>query len=161
VAVTAAGKNPAASRLIGYQMLRSLSSPYNIAKTPMAAAPARPPLTPAATGYVSSGSHARGEPPAISTRATVGRDVTTAGSSGRTGTASCASCGRTLRNQPTAPAITRTAPRTLTDALVTSPAKSSVVPNASTIGHAVGAGSSMVFGVGDSLAIRMSLLTAR
>src|SRR5690349_5001051 len=37
-----------------------------------------------------------------------------------------------------------TAPRMLIEALVTSPAKSSVVPNASTIGHAVGAGISRV-----------------
>jgi len=44
LAVTAAGKKPAASRLIGYQMLRWLSSPYSIASTAMATEPARPPL---------------------------------------------------------------------------------------------------------------------
>ena len=39
------------------------------------------------------------------------------------------------------------APRTLTAALVTIPANSSVIPNASTIGHAVGAGISIASGI--------------
>src|SRR5215813_12445204 len=42
------------------------------------------------------------------------------------------------------PAIVKTAPRTLTDSLVTNPANSSVIPNASTRGHAVGAGNCRV-----------------
>src|SRR6266851_4557403 len=46
--------------------------------------------------------------------------------SGSTVTHSWDSAGRTSRNQPTAPVIVRTAPRTLTEALVTGPAKSNV-----------------------------------
>src|SRR5215813_8740626 len=44
------------------------------------------------------------------------------------------------------PAIVRTAPRTLIDSLVTNPANSSVTPNASTRGQAVGAGNCRVPG---------------
>ena len=73
-----------------------------------------------------------------------GRVVVTAGAGRSTGTDSWASCGRTSRNQPTAPAMARIAPSTLTAPLVTNPANSSVIPNASTIGHAVGAGTSTV-----------------
>jgi hypothetical protein len=42
------------------------------------------------------------------------------------------------------PATVKNAPRMLTDALVTSPAKTNVRPNAKMMGHAVGAGSSIV-----------------
>jgi hypothetical protein len=41
------------------------------------------------------------------------------------------------------PATVKIAPRMLTDALVTNPAKTNVKPKARTIGHAVGAGSSI------------------
>ena len=58
---------------------------------------------------------------------------------------SCFSCGNTSRNQPTQPASVKIAPRMLTEALVTNPAKTNVRPKARTIGHAVGAGSSIVF----------------
>ena len=54
----------------------------------------------------------------------------------RRGTASTCSSGSTSRNQPTAPATMSTTPTTLTSALVTRPAKASVMPSAATIGHA-------------------------
>src|SRR5205814_9503504 len=72
-------------------------------------------------------------------------DAAGAGRSGRPGTASAAPCGGTSRKQPTAAAIISVAPRPLTGALVTGPANSSVVPDASTMGHAVGAGIARVF----------------
>src|SRR5712692_10231875 len=59
------------------------------------------------------------------------------------GTASSCSCGKTSRNHRTQPANARAAPRTLTDVLVTSPANSSMTPNAKIKGHAVGAGTSI------------------
>src|ERR1700690_1893862 len=64
-------------------------------------------------------------------------------SSGRTGTASSCSCGKTSRNQPTQPATDSRAPRQLTDVLVTRPAKISAAPRAEMNGHAVGAGTSI------------------
>src|ERR1700688_1203115 len=57
---------------------------------------------------------------------------------------SCFSWGKTSRNHPTQPAKAKIAPRMLTDALVTNPAKTNVRPNAKMMGHAVGAGSSIV-----------------
>ena len=59
---------------------------------------------------------------------------------GATGTVSCFSSGKTSRNQPTYPVIASNAPRTLTEALVTSPVKTKATPNAAQRGHAVGAG---------------------
>src|SRR5713226_9451031 len=70
------------------------------------------------------------------------------------------------RNQPTVPARASTAPRMLTDMLVTNPAKIKVRPNARTIGQTVGAGSCMVDGVvsrvsiGDSEAILFPVFSA-
>src|SRR5215469_12895704 len=72
--------------------------------------------------------------------------VTTVGSS-RTGRLSCASTGKTLRNHPYPPAQAMSAPRQLMDGPVTSPAKIRVSPKASTTGHAVGAGISIVLSV--------------
>src|ERR1700730_16456755 len=80
-------------------------------------------------------------------RATSRLVVVTSVTCGTTGTNSCASCGRTSRNQPIAPAMATIAPRMLTASLVTNPANSNVVPNASAIGHAVGAGISIVPGL--------------
>src|SRR5712671_5964654 len=71
------------------------------------------------------------------------RSVALEGSSAKTGTTSSCSCGKTSRNQPTQPASVSTAPSTLTDALVRSPAKSSANPTASTRGHAEEAGNSI------------------
>src|SRR5713226_1602590 len=56
---------------------------------------------------------------------------------------SCFSCGNTSRNHPTQPANVKIAPRMLTEALVTNPAKTNVRPKARMIGHVVGAGSSI------------------
>src|SRR5438445_7365884 len=67
-------------------------------------------------------------------------------SSGTTATASSCACGKTARNHPTQPASARAAPRTLTDMLVTSPAKRRVAPKAKMNGQAVGAGTSIVRG---------------
>jgi hypothetical protein len=64
----------------------------------------------------------------------------TAGGSAKTGTDSCFSTGTTSQNHPIDPAAANIAPRTLTETLVTKPAKSNVTPKARTIGHAVGAG---------------------
>src|ERR1700722_18980420 len=64
-------------------------------------------------------------------------------SSGRTGTSSSCSWGKTSRNQPTEPASDSRAPRQLTDMLVTRPANSSAAPSAKINGHAVGAGTSI------------------
>src|SRR6266851_7097241 len=70
------------------------------------------------------------------------------------------------RNQPTVPASASTAPRMLTDMLVTNPAKINVRPNARTIGHTVGAGSCTVDGmvsrvsIGDSEAILFPVFSA-
>src|ERR1700685_4378030 len=86
-------------------------------------------------------------------------------SSGRTGTTSSCSYGKTSRNQPTEPASNSRAPRQLTDVLVTRPANSSAAPSAKMNGHAVGAGTSISRGtrglslncsVADSLAIYTS-----
>src|SRR5260370_32143527 len=59
---------------------------------------------------------------------------------------SCFSCGNTSRNHPTQPATMKIATRMLTEALVTNPANTNVSPKARMIGHAVGAGSSIVRG---------------
>src|SRR6202451_1421715 len=64
-------------------------------------------------------------------------------SSGRTGTTSSCSCGKTSQNQPTEPATDSSAPRQLTDVLVTRPANNSAAPSAKMNGHAVGAGTSI------------------
>src|SRR5580704_12080961 len=68
-------------------------------------------------------------------------------SSGRAGTTSSCSCGKTSRNHPTQPTSANRAPRTLTDMLVTSPANRRVAPKAKMKGHAVGAGTSIARGV--------------
>src|SRR5882757_10558935 len=68
-------------------------------------------------------------------------------SSVATATASSCACGKTARNHPTQPVSTSAAPRTLTDMLVTSPAKRRVAPKAKMNGQAVGAGTSIVRGV--------------
>src|SRR5208283_1409785 len=78
---------------------------------------------------------------------TASRDVSTTTASSATGTHSCASTGRTWRNQPAAPATANTAPRMLTGAAVTIPAHTSINPNATTMGHAVGAGTSILLGM--------------
>src|SRR5262245_23521263 len=65
-------------------------------------------------------------------------------SSATIATAVSRSCGNTSWNQPTHPAAASSAPSALTDALVRRPANSSVHPNASTIGQAVGAGTSIL-----------------
>src|SRR5258706_10239777 len=67
-------------------------------------------------------------------------------SSGATATASSCPCGKTARNHPTQPASASAAPRTLTDMLVTSPAKRRVAPKANMKGQAVGAGTSIARG---------------
>src|SRR6266478_5846008 len=80
-------------------------------------------------------------------RSTPSRDVSMAISSLTKGAHSRDSTGRTSRNQPTAPATTNIAPRMLTETAVTNPANTSVIPNASTIGHAVAAGTSILSGM--------------
>src|SRR6266478_4674971 len=77
-------------------------------------------------------------------RPTLGRVVRIGDASSATGTHSWDSAGRTSRNQPTAPATARAAPSTLTEAAVTSPAKTSAKPKARTTGHAVEAGTSIL-----------------
>jgi hypothetical protein len=57
---------------------------------------------------------------------------------------SCLSWGKTSQNHPTQPVTVKNAPRMLTNALVTNPAKTNVRPKARIMGHAVGAGSSIV-----------------
>src|SRR6202162_1522945 len=68
-------------------------------------------------------------------------------SSGTTATVSSCACGKTARNHPTQPASASAAPRTLTDMLVTSPANRRVAPKARMKGQAVGAGTSIAWGV--------------
>src|ERR1051326_867775 len=63
--------------------------------------------------------------------------VTIATASPSTATCSCFSCGSTSRNQPVHPLNARIAPKKLTPALVTSPAKISAHPSARTNGQAV------------------------
>src|SRR5260221_318806 len=140
-----------ARRLIGYQMLPTLSTPYAHASAAMATLPAHPPLTPAETGYVWTGSQARTCSAATGSRSTARRSVLTRTSSGTTVTATSWGRGRTSRNQPTPPARASTTPRTLTEAAVSRPANISVTPAARTIGHAVGAGTSI------SMAARFSI----
>src|SRR5262249_8321719 len=64
--------------------------------------------------------------------------------SGSTRTDSRRCTGRTSRNHPTAAHRGKITPTTVTSAFVTRPAHASVIPNAAIIGHAVGAGTSMV-----------------
>src|SRR5882762_2917747 len=109
--------------------------------------PANPPFTPAEIGYVRTGSHARTCSPRTGSRSTTFRSVMRRMSSGATATASSCSCGKTARNHPTQPASASAAPRTLTDMLVTSPAKRRVAPKAKMNGQAVGAGTSIMRGV--------------
>ena len=78
---------------MGYQMPWWLSTPYSMASSAMATLPASPPLMPADTGYVSSGSHARCTSGASGSRSTAGREVATAGTATSTGTASWDSWG--------------------------------------------------------------------
>src|ERR1700722_11943479 len=122
-------------------MLCCFSSPYKHASTAIATPPASPPLIPAETGYVSSGSKALGNSGATASRSTSWRAVRISGTTAVTSIVSSCSTGSTSRNHPTAATTAKIPPRMLTDSLVTSPAISSVNPNASTIGQAVGAGS--------------------
>src|SRR5262245_22445371 len=71
------------------------------------------------------------------------RPVVIRKSSETTGTDSSCCRGKTSRNQPTQPATESTAPRTVTDRLVRSPANNKVNPKANTSGHAVDAGTSI------------------
>lgn len=80
------------------------------------------------------------------TLATAGRLVATGTGCSNTGTDSCCSRGRTSRNQPMHPLTAKIAPKMLTAAVVTIPANTNATPRAKTIGHAVGDGSSTVFG---------------
>src|ERR1700719_1855475 len=68
-------------------------------------------------------------------------------SSGTTATVSSCACGKTARNHPTQPANASTAPRTLTDMLVSSPANRRAAPKAKMNGQAVGSGTLIVPGV--------------
>src|SRR5215467_9331304 len=68
-------------------------------------------------------------------------------SSATTGIVCSCSCGNTSRNQPMHPARESTAPRMLTETLVTRPANNKVHPKARTKGQAVGAGTSISRGV--------------
>ena len=72
------------------------------------------------------------------------RDEGAVTGSGSTRTGSRRWTGRTSRNQPTAPHSVAITPTTVTSAFVTRPAHASVIPNAAIIGHAVGAGTSIV-----------------
>src|SRR5215475_15164532 len=83
----------------------------------------------------------------MGTRSTARRSVVIRISSASTGIVSSCSRGNTSRNQPTLPARESTAPRKLTERLVTRPANSKVQPNARTRGQAVGAGTSISRGV--------------
>src|SRR5580698_414437 len=122
----------------------------------MATLPARPPLTPAETGYVSSGSRARGSSGATGSLATSRRAVETTAASTFTRIVSSCSCGKTSRNQPMLAATNRIPPRVLTDELVTNPARSRVILNARTMGQAVGAGRRMVLGAASGVCGRDS-----
>src|SRR5262245_35280456 len=123
-------------------MLPALIRPYAHASTAIATLPAHPPFTPAETGYVWTGSQARSCSGATGTRSTTRRSVPMRRSSATIATASSCSRGRTSRNQPMPPATDSTKPRAVTDTFVSRPANASVHPDASTSGHAVGAGTS-------------------
>src|ERR1035438_3010848 len=73
------------------------------------------------------------------------------------GTDSWASCGKTWRNHPMAPATLRPSPRMAMARFVTMPARMSETPSASTRGHAVGRGSwiaaGSVFGCWSCMAV--------
>src|SRR5689334_13319850 len=145
---------------MGYQTLCWTISPYAIARTAIATLPAKPPFTPAELGYVSRGSRARCRPCVIQfTRATAGRLVATGTGSSNTGTDSCFSCGSTSRNQPTYPVRANIAPRILTDTVVSIPANTRVMPNARTIGQAVGDGMVTAFGASSWLFVGSSTVT--
>ena len=145
LACASAGSATAESRLIGYQRLRCTISPYARASTAIAIPPTIPPRIPAEYGWTSTGTRVRCAPSPMLARSTAGFDGTTAlgRSIGRMTIRSTCSSGRTSRHQPTAPISARTIPTTLTAACVTRPAKASVMPRATTIGHAVGAGRSI------------------
>src|ERR1039457_7014330 len=64
------------------------------------------------------------------------------------GTDSCASCGKTCKNHPMAPATLSPSPRMAMAKFVTMPARMSETPSASTRGHAVGRGSWIAAGSG-------------
>src|SRR5580698_1383723 len=83
----------------------------------------------------------------MGSRSTVRRAVAKRTSSGTTGTTSSCCSGSTSRNHPRHPANKKSAPRQLTDALVTRPANSRATPIARMNGHAVDAGTSMSRGV--------------
>src|SRR6267143_1843583 len=83
----------------------------------------------------------------MTSRCTTSRRVVSGGAgAGSALTFSCASRGRTWRNQPTTPATAATAPSALTAALVASPANRSIAPNARTSGQGVDAGTSTTSG---------------
>src|SRR6267143_5633597 len=83
----------------------------------------------------------------MTSRCTTSRRVVSGGAgAGSALTCSCASRGRTWRNQPTIPATAATAPSALTAALVASPANRSIAPNARTSGQGVDAGTSTTSG---------------
>src|SRR5271170_6341451 len=107
----------------------------------MATPPAKPPLIPAEIGYVSIGSSARGSSGAIGKRSTSERILMMMLGGSTASTLSSFSSGNTSRNHPAHPTINKAMPSTLTGALVTRPANSSVMPNARTMGQEVGAGS--------------------
>jgi len=69
----------------------------------MATLPASPPFIPADTGYVSSGSRARGRSGAIGSLFDFAPQSGDLGHFRLTSTVSSFSCGRTSRNQPTHP----------------------------------------------------------
>src|SRR6266481_4772758 len=83
----------------------------------------------------------------MTSRCTTSRRAVSGGAgAGSALTLSCASRGRTWRNQPTIPATAATAPSALTAALVASPANRSIAPNARTSGQGVDAGTSTTSG---------------
>ena len=109
--------------------------------------PTTPPLIPAEYGWTSTGTRIRCPPSPMLERSTAVLDGTTAlarNSSGRKVIGSTRSSGRTSRHQPTPPISARAMPTKLTAACVTRPPKASVTPRATTIGDAVGAGSSIL-----------------
>jgi hypothetical protein len=80
--------------------------------------------------------------------------------SAETGTDSCFSCGSTSQNHPTQPTTVKIAPKMLTVAVVTSPANNKATPKAATIGHAVGAGNSILPGASARVFTRSEVIPA-
>src|SRR6185369_3448765 len=111
----------------------------------MATLPARPPLMPDDTGWISMGRRARCRISPRSSRATFCAIVVGNSKVLSTGTVSWRSWGRTSRNQDTQPATSSSAPVTLIEKWVTRPAVIRLAPKATTRGAAVGAGRSTVF----------------